>query len=197
VKDPFGRFGGISAVIVGVMSILYAIFYLVIAPQAQYIGTLGSWLILGTSGIFSSAAFVALYSRLRSVSEGQALWAMLLGVASGLATLMHGVYEAMLVGAPQPASTAPPVSQVDPAGLASFFILGIAIFAFSRLMIGGGTLPKNLGYLGMFQALLVVVLFFANVGGVQTLILISGGLASVIIGPLWWIWLGRQLLKAM
>ena len=78
-------------------------------------------------------------------------------------------------------------------------MLGIVVFAFSWWIVRSGALPRNLGYLGlgMFQALLVVVLFFANVGSAQTLILISGGLASVIVGPVWWIWLGRQLLKEM
>src|SRR3989304_2972656 len=87
MRDPFGRFGGMSAIIVGALSILYAIFYLVIAPRAAYVGTLGSWLILGASGIFTSAAFVALYTRMKSASEGQALWAALLGVGSSFATL--------------------------------------------------------------------------------------------------------------
>jgi hypothetical protein len=40
-----------------------------------------------------------------------------------------------------------------------------------------------------------VALYFATVAGAQTLILISGGLTSVIVGPIWWIWLGLQLLR--
>ncbi|HEX6385065.1 MAG TPA: hypothetical protein VF177_10375 [Anaerolineae bacterium] len=40
MNDSFGRFGSISAIIVGVLSILYAIFFLVIARQAQFVGAL-------------------------------------------------------------------------------------------------------------------------------------------------------------
>ena len=192
MQDSFDRFGGLSAILVGLLSILYAVFFLVVSQQAKIIGSLGSWLILGGSGIFSSAAFVALYRRLRSVSEGQALWALLVGVGSSLATLMHGAFEAMLVGAGQTAG----LSQVDPAGLASFFLLGLVAFAFSHLILRGGAFPPRLGYLGMLQAALVIILFFANVAGGQTVILISGGLASVIVGPIWWIGLGRELLKS-
>ncbi|HEY4688675.1 MAG TPA: hypothetical protein VIK33_05135 [Anaerolineae bacterium] len=192
MRDPFGRFGGMSAIIVGALSILYAIFYLVIAPRAAYVGTLGSWLILGASGIFTSAAFVALYTRMKSASEGQALWAALLGVGSSFATLAHGAYEALLVS---PSTSAPSPSQTDPAGLASFFVVGIVTFAFAQLIVRSGVLPRNLGYLGMFNSLLLVILFFANVASAQTLILISGGLTSVIVGPIWWVWLGRELMK--
>jgi hypothetical protein len=194
MNDSFSRFGGISAILVGVLSLLYAVFYLVISRQAETLGLLGSWLILGASGIFSSAAYVALYRHLRNEDEGFALWGMILGVAASFATLLHGGYEALLLtSAGTAVSTQQLPSQVDPAGLATFFVVGLAAFIFSRIIVRSAALPKNLGYLGLFNAVLLIILFFASAGGVQTLILISGGLTSVIIGPIWWIWLGTQL----
>ena len=192
MTNSFPRFGGASAILVGLLSIAYALFYLVISRQAPFIGILGSWIILAASGIFSSAAYVALYSRLKPAGEGFALWALLLGVMASMATLAHGVYEALLMLA---GTTQEVPSQVDPAGLASFFIVGIVAFVFGRLIVRSGLLPTRLGYLGMFNALLLVVLFFASAASVQTLILISGGLTSIIVGPIWWIWLGWQLLR--
>jgi hypothetical protein len=64
---------------------------------------------------------------------------------------------------------------------------------FGRLILRGATLPKNLGYIALFNALLLVVLFLANVFASLPLILLSGGLSSVIVTPLWWVWLGREL----
>jgi hypothetical protein len=58
---------------------------------------------------------------------------------------------------------------------------------------GGMSLPRNLGYLALLNSVLLVVLFFANVFGSLPLILLSGGLSSVIVTPVWWIWLGVQL----
>jgi hypothetical protein len=84
-------------------------------------------------------------------------------------------------------------SQVDPAGLASFFLVGIAAFVFGWLIVRGGALPRALGYVGMLNAALLVILFFASASNAQTLILISGGLTSVIVGPVWWVWLGLNL----
>lgn len=192
MTNSFSRFGGSSAILVGLLSIAYALFYLVISRQAPFIGILASWIILAASGIFSSAAYVALYSRLKPAGEGFALWALLLGVMASMATLAHGAYEALLMLA---GTTQELPSQVDPAGLASFFIVGIVAFVFGWLIVRSGLLPTRLGYVGIFNALLLVVLFFASAASAQTLILISGGLTSVIVGPIWWIWLGRELLQ--
>jgi hypothetical protein len=193
MNGSFGRFGGNSAIIVGILSLLYAVFYLVIARQAAYIGSLGSWLILAASGVFSSAAFVALYQRVHSADEGYSLWALLLGVMASFATLVHGVYEAQLLTST--GSSPQMASEVDPAGVATFFITGLVAWVFGRLILRSGALPRRLGQLGMINAVLLVVLFFATFTGSQTLILLSGGLTSVIVGPIWWIWLGSELRK--
>jgi hypothetical protein len=195
MKDTFGKFGGLSAIVVGVLSILYAIFFLVIARQAEFLGTYGSWLILAVSGIFSSAAYVALYQRVRAAGEGFALWALLLGIGASFATFQHGAYEAGLLNAARAAGTVTGTvpSEVDPAGLAAFLVVGIVSLLFSWLVLKAGVLPRSLGYLGILNAVLLVILYFASAGGVQTLILISGGLTSVIVGPIWWIWLGVKL----
>ena len=203
MQTSFARFGGISAIIVGILSILYAIFFLGVTTQSQYVGTLGSWIILGVSGLFSSAAYVAIYQRVQGKGEnGFALWALLLGVLSGFATLTHGAYEAQLLRALSIANPAEKAaidaarllpSQVDASGVAAFFVVGVVAFLFSRLIVQTGVLPKNLGYLGMVNALLLVVLFFATAFGVTPLILLSGGLTSVIAGPIWWIWIGREI----
>jgi hypothetical protein len=202
MNSPFSRFGGLSAIIVGVLSILYAVFYLVIARQNEAVGTLGSWIILAASGIFSSAALVALYERLRPTSEGFALWGLALGLFSSFATLMHGAYQALLlIAAPSAGQSqaaaielvrmAP--SQIDPAGLGTFGLIGLASLVTGMIIIVGGRLPRALGYLAVANAVLLIVLFFASAANAQTLILLSGGLTSVIVGPIWWIWLGREL----
>jgi hypothetical protein len=191
MKDNFSKFSGYAAIVTGILSILYAIFFLVIARQAEFIGLFGSWVILALSGIFTSAAYVGLYGRMKSASEGFALWGLLLGVASSFATLMHGGYQALLVGQASGAA----LSEVDPRGLAAFGVVGLVSFIFSWLIVRSGVLAKTFGYLGLFNALLLVVLYFATVAGAQTVILISGGLTAVIVGPIWWIWLGLQLLR--
>ena len=206
MQNSFGRFGGYSAILVGVLSILYAVFFLIISRSEPFIGGAGSWLILAFSGIFSSAAYVAVYQRVKERADGGfALWALLLGVIASYITLTHGAYEAQLLIAAQGASGADKAvldaaiamrSEMDPAGLSAFFVVGVVALVFNWLFLKTDVFPRNLGYLGLVNAVLLIVLFFATAGGINALVLLSGGLTSVIAGPIWWIWLGRSLLNA-
>jgi hypothetical protein len=198
----FERFGGLSAIVVGALSILYAVFFLGVTRQSETVGALGSWIILAVSGIFSSAAFVALYQRLRPASEGFALWGLVLGLFSSFATLMHGGYQALsiatLAGAEQSQRAAIELvrmapSQLDPAGLGTFGVIGLASLVTGMIIIVAGRLPRALGYVALVNAVLLITLFFASAANAQTLILLSGGLTSVIVGPIFWVWLGREL----
>lgn len=187
-------FGSMAAILAGVFSILYAIFFLFISRSAPYVGILGSWVILGVSGLVAVAAYVALYLRYKEASPGYSLYALLLGAISAYVMIQHGGFEAIdLVrrGAVEGGSTAS--SQIDAAGLASFGVAGIVAFIWGYHILRFGMLPRNLGYVAIVNAILLVVLFLATVFGSQTLILISGGLTSVIVGPLFWIWLGLSL----
>ena len=206
MDKEFNRFGGLCAVIVGVLSILYAVFYLVIARQTEFIGTLGSWMILAASGIFSSAAYVALYRRINGQGEnGFALWALLLGEMSAFATLLHGGHQVLLTNALRTADPATRTlienmrllpSEADPAGLATFGTVGLVAALFSWQILRTRALSPGLGYLGLFNALLLVVLYAATAANLQPLILLSGGLTALLVGPVWWIWVGIQLRRA-
>jgi hypothetical protein len=58
---------------------------------------------------------------------------------------------------------------------------------------GNAALPRNLGWFAVIGGLDLILLFFATVAQSETLILVSGGLASVILVPALWIWTGRVL----
>ena len=202
MNQSYARFGGLSAMIVGALSILYAIFFLVITPRAESVGALGSWIILAVSGIFSSAAFVALYLRLRPASEGFALWGLVLGLFSSFATLTHGAWQALVLTTLNSADSSQRAaielmrmvpSPVDPAGVATFGVIGLASLVTGMIILVSGRLPRPLGTLAVANAVLLVTLYFATAAGAQALILLSGGLTSVIVGPIFWLWLGREL----
>ena len=203
--SSFGKFAGFSAVLVGLLSIAYAVFFLFIAKQDEYIGSLGSWLILGISGLLGSAAYVGVYQRIKGANEGLALWGLVLGLGAAFATFTHGIYQALLTNllhgtlaeAQRNAITASRLvpSSLDPNGLATFFLSGIVAFVIGLVILRGNSLPKGLGVLAIINAVLLVTLFAATVMGLSTLILISGGLASVIAGPIWWVGMGMVLFK--
>lgn len=194
MNDHFGRFGSLAATLTGILSIVYAIFFLFISRANEYVGILGSWIVLGGTAFFALAAYVALYQHVKAREPGYALFALLLSGMASFAMLQHGAFQAIDIfrrGALDSALGAP--SQVDPAGLATFGVVGISAFLWGWLIVRTNIFSRALGYVGMLNAALLITLFFATIVGSQPLVLLSGGLTSVIIGPVWWIWLGRVL----
>jgi hypothetical protein len=63
------------------------------------------------------------------------------------------------------------------------------------LVLGLSIRPDRarLGTLGVVLGIDMVVLFLATAIGIGPLILLTGGLASVVLGPIWWVALAREL----
>jgi hypothetical protein len=112
------------------------------------------------SGLLAAAALVGLNERLRGAGEGFAL----LGLAGALGAAVHGGYD--LANAINPsladtASAANQPSQIDPRGLLTFGVAGLASFFFARLM-GQAGFSGELSLLGGVLAALRVVIYLAR-----------------------------------
>ena len=60
MNNSFLRFGATAAILTGILSILYAVFFLFVSRVSEITGILASWIILGGTGFFAAAAYVAL-----------------------------------------------------------------------------------------------------------------------------------------
>jgi hypothetical protein len=85
------------------------------------------------------------------------------------------------------------VSPTDPRGLATFGLAGVWMLVLGLGARGSATLPSSLAMLAIAGGVDLILLFFATVAQATPLILVTGGLASVILGPAFWIWSGRIL----
>ena len=186
VADPFAPFSGAAAILLGLASIVYAIFYLLVGQRPGDFGRTAAAVTLAVGAFLGTAAYTGLYFRVCDVSHGFALWGLALGIAHQALTLAGSVYQAFLGAAAQS-------SQTDPRGVAAFLLFGVASAVFGWLVVQEPQLPRPLGYVGLVNALLLVLLFLGNATGSRALILAAGGLTSVIVTPLWWIWVGLQL----
>ena len=216
----FERIGAISAAAVGGLSLLYAVAYLGITPADQRSDNIDKFfrsylahpagfriasVCLLLSGIVSGLAVVALAGRLTAtVAGGRSLrWVSVAGVAVGFATAAHGLGQLLEVDtlahryATGDAATRAAVgvahlspSAVDPRGLATFCLAGLV-----AVLLGLALRPyrSRLGLLGVVLGTDMVLLFVANAVGINALVLVTGGLASVILGPLWWVGIARVL----
>ena len=195
---PFERFAGFCAVLAGVCTLLYAISFVVIAPGAPAAGGLLSALFLAVSGLLGAAALMGVYQRLQGVDSGFALLALGLGLAGALGAAVHGGYDlanAINVPLTNEAAAANLPSQVDPRGLLTFGVAGLALFFFAWLMAQGG-FSRGLSWLAYVLAALLVVIYLARLIVLQPtnpILLIPVLLVGFILNPVFYIWLGLSL----
>lgn len=214
----FDRIAAVAAAAVAGLSVLYAIAYLGLTPADQrgsdvddfyrsYLEDPAGARIASTclllSGLLIGPAVVAVARRAAKRAPAAISWATVVGVVAGLATAAHGLTN--LIGidelardyADGDAATRAAVavthanpSQVDPRGLATFLAAGLV-----ALVVGLAIRRDRprLGTLGIVLGADMALLFVATAIGVSALVLLTGGLASVILGPIWWISVARLL----
>ena len=191
--------GGLLAVLAGVAGFVYAAAFLIVARISPEAGRFWSALFLMLGGLLSTGALTALYERVRGTGgEGLSLWALLLGVAGVMGAAIHGGYD--LAGAVYPTAQAavPPdaPSPVDPRGLLTFAVTGLALVIFGALISGGSALPRGLGSLAYVQGALLIILYLGRLIVLtpsSPVIVIPAILSGFITGPAWYVWLGLAL----
>lgn len=196
-STAFERFAGSGALVTGISSVLYAVFFLLVS------GTLHAYLpslLLVVGGLLATAVLTAVYARVRLADPTFAVWALGLGVLGQAGAAIHGMDGLASVIDYAPASgvgTAAP-NPVDPAGFLAFGVVGLSTFVFSWLIVRSGALPRGLGFLGYDLAVLLVALFLGALLTNDTkslLVLVPCGVASLIATPIRNIWLGVTFLR--
>jgi hypothetical protein len=192
IRSTFESFAGVCAVLAGVAGFLYAVAFIVLQND------LLSGLFLMLTGLLSTAALVAVYERLRETDAAFALFGLLLGLAGALGSAVHGGYDLANTINPPPSVPDLP-SPIDPRGLLTFGVAGIALFVVAWLITRGGQFPKGLGYLGYVSAVLLVVLYLGRLivlDPASPVILVPALLNGFLVNPIFYLWLGLALLRS-
>jgi hypothetical protein len=192
MRPSFERFAGACALLTGTTSFLYALAFVIVQ------NVLLSALFLMMVGLLSSPVLVAIYYRLRETSAPFALWALVLGIAGALGSAVHGGYDlANTINPSGLASTKLP-NPIDPRGLLTFGVAGVALFIVGWLIMRGGRFPRGLGYLAYLSAVLLVVLYLGRlivVDPTSPVILLPALLNGFIVNPALYILVGLVLLS--
>jgi hypothetical protein len=192
MKTSFERFAGWCAVLAGLSGFLYSIAFIVLRSS------LLSALFLMSGGLFSAAALTALYQRLRGTEAGFALLGLLLSLSAVLGSAIHGGYDLSNTLHPPASLNTDLPNPIDPRGFLTFGVAGLGLFLFSWLMTQEMRFPSGLAYLGYLSALLMVILYLGRLIILQATslaIVIPALLEGFIVNPLWYIWLGRTLMR--
>ena len=185
----FQRRTGTAAYLVALFSIAYAVVYLGLAsrdPSNAFAVQL-AWALLAAGALSASLATAGLASYIGGATGA---WLTAFGVAYTLLSATHATFAATAVAQGYADLD---LSPTDPRGLATFGLAGLwALMAGMALRGREGLRPA---YSGLAIALGVdlILLYVATVIGSTPAILVTGGLASVILGPVFWAMTGRLL----
>ncbi|MCB9099790.1 MAG: hypothetical protein H6632_09640 [Anaerolineales bacterium] len=202
----FDPLAGGCTIAAGAINFLYAVAFVIIARSNPHLGSLLSALCLLLSGLLVTTTVTALYQRLRTVDATLALWALPLGLAGALGAAIHGGYDLgnainpPAIGSELTANLASLPSQIDPRGLTTFGIMGLALFVFTWLMNRHSGFPKGLVYLGYVFAALFVMLYLARLivfNPANPLLLVPVLVTGFVVNPIWHIWLGLTLRRGV
>src|SRR5438046_2606952 len=186
----FSRRAGFQAYLIAAFSLVYAVVFLGFVrnhPENIEASAL-AWALIAGAGL---SATIATTSAAARIGGDARWWLTALGVGYGLLSAAHGTFDAIAI---EQSVALPAISLTDPRGLATVGLAGLwALTLGLETVAGNGVLPRGLGWLAIVGGLDLIVLFFATVAAYEGLILVSGGLASVILVPAFWIWTGRLL----
>jgi hypothetical protein len=191
-SSPFERATGPAALVVAAGGVLYSLLFVVAVKSGSSAAALASWLVLLVMALVSSAVLVAVYEQVREVDPPTSLLALVLAVAGAYGTMAQAGYAL----ASETNRTGDVASQVDPRGLATFGLTGLALLLFAVVIRRAATLPSGLGTLGLVFGVLLVLTYLGRLLIVDPNNLALLGIAAVaglVVHPWWWAWLGVSL----
>lgn len=196
----FIRLAGLSAMGAAVAGLIYSVTFigLVVLGNAPRTGAIISSIALMLGAILTVIVFAGLYRLLLASGGGLVLLTLLLGVTAAFGAAIHGGYDlAVAVNPPPPIGAVADLPQhVDPRGLLTFGVSGIAALLASSLIRRDGRFPAGLASLGYLAGTLLIVIYLGRLIILDpTAPLVAGpaALAGFIVNPAWYVWLGVVL----
>ena len=185
----FRRRGGIAANLVAGSSIAYAVVFLgfVRTDATSATASALAWALIAAGALAAVFATAALGS---FIGGPAGTFLMAFGVGYSLLAAAHGVFAAI---SDVQGFADPDLSPTDPRGFATFGLAGLWMLAAGLELRQRTDLRRVYWQLAIAGGIDLIVLFIATVAGSTPLILVTGGLASVILGPAFWLMTGRLL----
>lgn len=185
----FRRRAGLQAYLVAAFSIAYAVVYLGFASRdpSNALAIQLAWVLITAGALSAAIATVGVASYV----GGQAgTWLAAFGVGYALLSAAHGAYAA--VAAAQGFADLD-LSPTDPRGFATFGMAGLWMLVVGLELRGREGLRPRYAWIAMIGGVDLIALFVATVIGSTPAVLVTGGLASVVLGPVFWAMTGRLL----
>jgi hypothetical protein len=200
ISSRFSSWASVFSYANGVVGFVYSFAFLIllVGGRAPDLGQLLSAITLLLGGVFASAVLLGLYQRVRETDAGFALWAVALGGIGSLGAAIHGGYDLAVYLHPPTSLPTDLPSAIDPRGLLTFGLTGLALLIFAWLMGRSPGFAKGLVWLAYLSGVLSVGLYLGRLILLQPtnpVIALMAVAEGFIVNPAVYIWLGGALRK--
>jgi vacuolar-type H+-ATPase subunit I/STV1 len=187
--NAYLRRGGLAAYAVAAFSILYAVVYLGLVRTDPNNATESAlaWALIAAGAVSASVATSAVGAY---IGGSVGTWLTAFGIAYSLLSATHGAYAAI---ADAQGFADLDLSPTDPRGFATFGLAGVWLIVVGRELARRTDLRPRYAQLATVAGIDLLILFVATVLDSSVAILVAGGLASVVLGPIFWAMTGRLL----
>ena len=200
----FIRLAGAAAVGAGVAAFVYAVAFigLVVLDVAPRPGLILSAVALLVGSILTVVAFAGLYRHVLDGDAGFALLALLLGALGGMGGVIHGGYDlAVAIHPPggELGAVADLPNAVNPRGLLTFGVGGVAVIVAGLVVVRRGLLPRGLALLAYVTGALMIATYLGRLlilTPTDPLVAGPAAITGFVAAPTWLVWLGIALRRA-
>jgi hypothetical protein len=194
--SSFDRAAGLAAILAGLTGLLYSVAFVVLQ------NALLSSLCLMIGGLLSAGVLVALFERLGETDAQTAMLGLVFGSVAALGSAIHGGYDlanALHPPPPLPEGVGGLPSAIDPRGLLTFGVAGLAV------LVGGLLMRRHPGFSRGFTALtfilgtLLIVVYLSRLIVLtpsSPLVLLPAAATGFIVNPVWYLMLGLNLRRS-
>ena len=169
--------------------ILYGVAFVIVGNQ------LASAILLMLGGLLTTVILFHLATTMFPVNEPVARWALVMGMIAAVITVIHGGYDlAQRIHPPDSAVDLGGIpSAVDPRGLATFGITGLAFLTLATLMARSDSYVRGLARLGQALGVIMIVIYLGRLIILDpTNIVVRLALAAGVVANTAFLWqLGR------
>src|SRR5689334_11395454 len=132
-------FGPLCAPAAGLLGLAYSVPFSLYLHSPSRGAAYADAIFLLAGGLVSTGAFTAIYARTRDTEPTLALWGYVLALVGAFGAALHGGYDLANLANP-PASLASDLpSSVDPRGLGTFALTGLALAVIGLLILRGAS----------------------------------------------------------
>jgi hypothetical protein len=184
---------GLASVATAVAGVGYAVSFVILKDALLA----ALFLLLG--GVLATPVLVAIRERLRQTAPVASSWAILLALVGALGSAVHGGYDLANAVHPPAALNADLPNPVDPRGLLTFGLAGVAFVVLGLLISRSRVLPRWIGLLACLNGALLVLLYLGRLlilNPTNLLIVIPALLTGFLLNPIWYAGLGVWFLRS-